>query len=161
MKFPCHLCSHDVTITKDDRGGLDILHEKGRGPNTGVGYGFLDFEVQILGGFEEAERRILMEEYRDPQCQYVAGERMLAAEFTSLEGHRVSWSRELVNRLLEEGWPERNPSPEHDLSLEKSEELGDIEYNIKCICGDVWPLLGKLVAINLDEGVPLNGEEEE
>ena len=166
MKFPCRLCGHDVTITEDDRAGwgLYVLHECGLGPETGTGYSFLDFEVQILGGFEEACRRILLEEYRDPQCQYVAGKRMLSSEFTLLKGHHAPWSRELVDRLLEEGWPERNPPPEHKLSLEKNEAYGDeddIEYYIKCLCGDVWPLLGNLTAVNLPEGTSLNREQEE
>ena len=157
MKFPCRLCSYDVTITKNDRGGLDIIHTDEFGPNTGVGYIFLDFEVQILGGFEEAEQKILVEEYRNPVCQHAFGERMLSSEFSTLEGHRAPWSREtILRRIREDGW-QQDDSPEHELRLEKNEEFGDVEYDIRCSCGDIWPLLGKLVPITLDEDVPLSG----
>ena len=162
MKFSCRLCSYDVTIKEDDREGwgLYVLHECGLGPDTGTGYSFLDFEVQILGGFEEACRRILMEEYRDPQCQYVAGKRMLSSEFMALRGHRAPFSRETTSRLIEEGrWG--NQPPEHKLRLESNEEFGNVKYEIKCICGHVWPLLGKLVPITLNEGVPLSGDQKE
>ena len=147
MKFPCHLCGNDVTIKKDARGGLSVIHECGLGPATGTGYNFLDWEVRILGGFEAATRRIFMGERQDPQCQYVAGGRMLASEFEAFRGHRREWGKETIGRLLEEGWPSKNPPSEHGLTLEETE--------IRCVCGDAWPLLGQVTASVASEATPL------
>ena len=147
MKFLCRLCNNNVTIKKDSRGGLGVLHECGLGPATGVGYTFLDWEVRILGGFEEATRQIFLEEQKDPHCQYVAGERMLSSKFTAFREHQQEWSRETIERLLEEGWPEENTPAEDGLSLEDNES--------KCVCGDVWPLLNKPTATVTAENTPL------
>jgi len=153
MQFPCRLCGYNVTITKNDRGGwgLSVLHENEFGPvsytHLRARYSFLDWEVRILGGFDEAAHRIFVEEQRDPQCQYVAGQRILASEFVAFENHRAPWSRETVEHLLEKGWPEESPPTEHELRLEGNE--------IRCVCGDVWPLLEKITASTTTEDAPL------
>jgi hypothetical protein len=142
MRFTCRLCGHLVTLrpAEDDSiwaGGAHVLHEDGLAPGrTGVGYSFADWEVAVLGGFDNLARLVRREELRNPVCQYAFGDRMLNDRFDVFEGHRLPHPREAYDAWLNGDGPDPHTLPdEHDL------RLGDGQ--VECVCGAAWPLLLK------------------